>query len=95
MILSQNDQGTYLIPVLPYLPPVIIWNPFRQFPLFFGLAGVRMTCPTCNLPLHDGHWNTAYHASAQPRLIHDIDTVVMLIGITYIPMSEWPQDSLI
>lgn len=52
----------------------------KQFPSLFG---ERIPCPTFNQPLRAGQWNTGRHASAQPRMLHDLDTIVMLIGITY------------
>ena len=80
MLLSQNEQGKSFISLLPSLPPVIIWRPCQQFPGLFTTK--ELLCPTCNHRLYEGQWNTG-HSSYQPRIIHDIDTVVVLICITY------------
>ena len=86
MLLSQNEEGKSFISLLPSLPPVIIWRPCQQFPGLFNKPTTKETglllCPTCNHRLYEGQWNTG-HSSYQPRIIHDIDTVVVLIGITY------------
>ena len=80
MLLSQNAQGMLLMPFLPLLPRVIIWNPLVQFPSLFGQG---LSCFTCGRLLVAGRWNTGCRTSTQPRVLHDLESIVMLIANNY------------
>ncbi len=56
------------------LPPILMWNPLIQYPLFFN----SMNCPNCGNALLFKKWNVL-----QPRVLQDTDSVVLLIGSVY------------
>ena len=68
------------MPFLPLLPRVTIWNPLVQFPSLFSQG---LSCFTCGRLLVAGRWNTGCRTSTQPRVLHDPESIVMLIANNY------------
>ena len=75
-----NEERQGLVSLIPYLPPVIIWNPLQQYRIYFP-RGIK--CPICEERLFIRSWNTGKDISTQPRILHDIDCVVLLVGLYY------------
>ena len=65
--------------VLPY---VLIWNPLEQFHLFFTNG---MQCPKadCVAKVHLCRWNIGHSEGHCPRLIHDINYLLILVPEVY------------
>ena len=80
-LLTQNDQGISYLPFVHFLSPVIIWNPLKQFPTLFSTTGI--SCSKCKWLMHEGQWNTGCHAYDHPRILHDMNSIVVLIGVSY------------
>jgi len=64
------------------LPHVIFWNPLVQFPLLKNLLEV---CPNdkCEGILKFYAWANSVNKGMQPRLLHDIHYMVLLVGAIY------------
>ena len=80
ILVKGNEEGQGLVSLIPYLPLVIIWNPLQQYPIYFP-RGIK--CPICEERLFIRSWNTGKDISTQPRILHDIDCVVLLVGLYY------------
>ncbi len=53
LFFGRSDALQFL-PYVPLLPPVILWNPEVQFPLFFSQG---MICPECSAISKVKKWN--------------------------------------
>lgn len=88
MMLSAYNNDRYDIDqFICCLPPVIVWNPLHQFPLYFSSGINCFMCENAGFPictLHVKNWNICQDVSSQPRILKDIDGIVLLIGINYI-----------
>lgn len=79
MLLFENGPSELISLVLP---PVILWDPLTQFPLY---RSHLESCPheACDgiLCLHT--WTIGNNKGTQPRLLHDTHTIVLLVGAVY------------
>ena len=65
-----------------HLPAVLLWHPMVTHPQFVNQRWSK--CHYCGLPVHEGHWSDGSSASTQPRTLHDISNVVLLVSAVYI-----------
>ena len=52
-----------------------------MYPSIFPPGSIK--CPSCGSSTHQSYWNDGSSASKQPRLIHDMDNVVLLVSAVY------------
>ena len=66
------------------LPHVLFWHPLLQLQ---RLLGNKFECPhaqcLANLTLGEHHWNIGKNAGQCPRIIHDVDHMVLLVSAVY------------
>lgn len=62
-----------------FLPLVIVWSPYLTYPTLFSHK-----CPSCGCALQHSYWNDGSSSTSQPRLLHDIHNVALLVSATYI-----------
>jgi len=74
-------------PLLYLMPPVLMWSPMEQYSDLFP-NGVK--CPKCNSCGNDdgtlsciGWKDGSQGTSAEPRVIHDVDRIMLLVGRVY------------
>lgn len=72
-----------LIPFIPLLPPVIVWDVMSQNRHFLDVSGASLICFKCGNNLLPKCWNIGQNCFSNPRLLHDFDSVVLLIGRVY------------
>ncbi len=60
-------------------PSVLLWNPLLSHRLI-----VNIKCPDCGSNVDLKQWNDGSCPSRQPRLLHEVETIVLLIGCVYI-----------
>ena len=65
--------------VLPY---VILWNPVFQFPLCSETLKV-CSVDNCDGIMHLHEWINGCSTSKQPRILHDINNIVLLVSAIY------------
>ena len=66
------------------LPSVLLWNPLISHRLI-----VTIKCPDCGSNVELKHWNDGSCPSRQPRLLHELDRIVLLVGCVYsCPLSH-------
>ena len=63
------------------LPAVIIWNPYIAYPHIFKLGSIQ--CPVCDNSMYEAYWNDGSSTATQPRLIHAMDNVALLVSAVY------------
>ena len=78
---QSHCTSTLQVPPI-ILPHVIMWEPMSQFSLFFRQG---ITCPTsgCSHAIHLSRWNTGSSAGHCPRLLHDIEHMIILVPAVY------------
>ena len=59
-------------------PAVILWNPYIIYPSVFP-----MKCTLCGNSMFEAYWNDGSSSSKQPRTIHGIDDIVLLVSAVY------------
>ena len=64
-----------------FIPDIILWDPIVQFG---DLAAVLTKCPDCAQSLERKEWQNKQQSGMQPRLLHDVDGIVLLVSRTYI-----------
>lgn len=64
------------------LPNIIVWNPIMEFQSL--LCNDCLKCTQCNKMLSVGYWNDGMTRHTQPRLLHDVDDVVLLVTAVYV-----------
>lgn len=64
------------IPEELIFPPVIIWDPYVS-----GL--LHRTCVDCNNNVERRAWKLGQSAALEPRLVHDIDSIIVLVSSVY------------
>ena len=64
-----------------FLPMLILWNPYGTYPSLFPPTSI--VCPTCGSSTRYSHWQDGSSPSTQPRLIHEVDNVVLLVSAVY------------
>ena len=64
------------------LPYVILWNPVCQFPLCSETLKV-CSVDGCGNILHFYGWTNGCSSGKQPRILHDINNVVLLVSAIY------------
>ena len=64
------------------LPYTLIWCPLTQFPIFFQGS---TQCPkvNCTKAIHLHQWNTGHSDGHHPRLLHDLNYMVLLVPALY------------
>ena len=69
-------------PATLILPSVIVWNPMLQFPT---LKQSLNKCPqdNCGSVLQFYTWTNGEREGMQPRLIHSLQSMVLLVGAVY------------
>ena len=60
----------------------ILWSPYAIYPILFPEHST--TCPTCGCATEHAYWNDGSSTTAQPRLLHDMHHVVLLVSATYV-----------
>lgn len=60
------------------MPVVLLWNPYVIFPSVFP-----MKCNVCGDSMFEAYWNDSSSSTKQPRTIHAIDDVVLLVSAVY------------
>lgn len=65
-----------------FLPSVIIWNPYLIYPNVVSPGSIK--CIHCGLTMHEGYWNDGSSVAKQPRILHGIDNIVILVSALYI-----------
>lgn len=53
-----------------------------MYPLLFPENSIL--CPTCGSATEHSYWNDVSSTTAQPRLLHDMHNVVLLVSATYV-----------
>ena len=82
MLTSHIENGGQQIQgFIDCLPPVLVWHPLAQYPLYFPRG--QFACPNCESELIVGKWNIGEDRSSQPRIVQDIDSIVLLVGVVY------------
>lgn len=62
-------------------PSVLLWNPWITHPM---LVNAKMLyCPNCGGELKEGNWNDGSSQSNQPRAIHGLSNIVLLVSASY------------
>ena len=62
------------------LPSIILWNPLLSYQKFF-----QVTCPECgSVSIRVKYWNDGSCPSRQPRMLHALDNIVLLVSSVYI-----------
>ena len=64
-------------------PTILIWNPIMTFQHLFPEKGIKCPHGNCNKLATTVYWNDGSTQYRQPRLIHDIKDVVLLISAVY------------
>ena len=66
------------------MPPFILWSPLEQFGESYGIT---FTCPKCDVipsELKAVGWQCGLKGSStNPRVIHSVDSAVLVVGRTY------------
>ena len=65
-----------------YIPSAIIWDPYLMYPSLFPPGSIK--CSHCGELMFKGYWNDGSTVSKQPRIIHGIDSVVVLVSAEYV-----------
>ena len=60
------------------LPPVIVWDPY------LSISTLDSLCIECNQKIERKSWKLGQSPAFEPRVIHDINSVVVLISCQYI-----------
>ena len=60
------------------LPALLLWNPLVSYKSF-----VDIKCPDCGSKLELKHWNDGSCPSRQPRILHEFDNIILLVGCVY------------
>ena len=60
-----------------FLPPVIVWDPY------VSVISMSHQCVECNQPIQRTTWKVGQSQGLQPRVLHDIDSVVILVACQY------------
>lgn len=59
------------------LPHILLWDPLHQF------SRCSVLCPQCSQPLKTAYWKWGQSAGSQPRKIHCIEYIVIIIPAVY------------
>lgn len=73
-----------LTPYVSLLPSVIIWDVITQYDHLIQRFGGRLPCKRCGEQLHPKCWNIGQNVFSNPRLLHDFEGMVLLIGRVYV-----------
>ena len=65
-----------------FLPSVIVWNPYLIYPHIVPPGSIK--CIHCGLSMYEGYWNDGSSPSKQPRTLHGIDNIVILVSAVYL-----------
>lgn len=65
-----------------FLPLVILWSPYLTYPTLFPPSSIKS--PSCGCATQHSYWNDGSSSTTQPRLLHDIHNVALLVSATYI-----------
>ena len=84
VIHPPNSLHTHGTPCLEdfLLPMVILWNPVLMYGTAFPSTG--LSCSKCKRPCRMAYWNDGSSEHTQPRLIHDVEDVVLLVSAVYL-----------
>ena len=64
-----------------FLPAVIIWNPYAAYPSIFPPGSIL--CNVCGGMTRLSYWNDGSSSSTQPRTLHDMHNVVLLVSAVH------------
>ena len=64
------------------LPYILIWNPLVQFQTFFG-SSVQCSRMDCKNKIHLVRWNVGCSDGHCPRLLHDLNHMILLVPAVY------------
>lgn len=81
---SAGNCSSNSVPLMYLMPPVILWSPLEQFPVFKG----KLNCPKCpssgGTLLHASGWRDGSKGRrSEPRKIYGEDGIVLLVGRVY------------
>ena len=65
-----------------FLPSVIVWNPYLIYPHIIPSGSIK--CIHCGMPLNLGYWNDGSTTDKQPRVLHGINNIVLLVSAVYV-----------
>ena len=66
-----------------YMPSIILWNPYLIPPPQIVPPG-SIKCTTCGNAMTQGYWNDGSSAAKQPRTLHALDNMVLLVSAVYV-----------
>lgn len=64
------------------VPKIIIWNPLKKHSFLFG-EDRELQCSVCGKLCTTSGWLDGTSGHCQPRLLHDVDDVVLLVSAVY------------
>ena len=73
---ASSDVETYS------LPYTLIWDPLTQFHLFFK-TGLECAKNDCKSRVHLLRWNVGHSDGRSPRLLHELNYIVLLLPAVY------------
>ena len=73
---ASSDIETYIFPY------TLIWDPLAQFRIFFK-TGLQCSKSACKSKVHLVRWNVGRSDGHSPRLLHDMNHVVLLLPAVY------------
>ena len=85
MIISLPYIGVTMSGIIPSpvqgdcnMPALLLWNPYIIYPCVFP-----MKCHVCGNSMFEAYWNDGSTSTKQPRTIHGIDDIVLLVSAVY------------
>ena len=91
IINAGGHLGTIITPTHPqlgnapcedyFLPSVLIWDPYTAYPSFFPSGSIQ--CCSCGGSTRFQYWNDGSSSSTQPRVLHDMHNIVLLVSAVY------------
>lgn len=63
-------------------PPVIVWDPY------ISISTLNVLCVECNQKIERKLWKLGQSPAFEPRIVHDINSVVVLISCQYICLNN-------
>lgn len=96
---SRFDENPWLPSCIPFIsieanpvadinfvPDIILWDPIVQFPCS-AAAIQQCSSDNCGRPLERREWQNKQQSGLRPRIIHDVDRIVLLVSRRYMCAS--------
>ena len=64
------------------MPKILLWNPYIIYPHIVKPGSVK--CVNCGSIMHHGYWNDGTSHAKQPRILHGLDNIVVLVSAVYV-----------